>query len=1211
MDPQSLPRDQLFQRFDAVSLPTLEGMHLVEAGAGTGKTFNITLILLRLLVERELELRRVLVVTFTEAATEELRARIRERLVEARDLADALAAGKPATALPAGPLSELFQRWLRDHDPETLQRRLALAVLSVDELAVHTIHGFCQRALRDHAFGCGGLFDRGEIVSDRELLKTLCKDYWREHLLELGPDESAWLARCLVGSGKRLSGPEHLAAAIEPLVTRLPAQRLGAPEPGELARLETRLRELHAQTAAAFAEPEALLDAFSGPEQLNQRSYPWAEHAPRLHGIGAWLQSGELWREPPEKADKYTAAALAKGTRKGAQAPLHPAFHLLGELLVLRERVAPLKRAQLLVDAASFVQEQMRAHKLRLHAYSYDDMIAVLAEAVEHPEYGRRLRSALHASHPYALVDEFQDTDPLQYRIFRRIYAGRTDGGLMMIGDPKQAIYSFRGGDVFAYMGAVGEAEQRHTLIHNWRSSPCYIHALNSVFRHAEPRPFLYDRIPYRPARTPPAVRKPQLLVGGRPIAPLTFWHVGSAEGKGKIAKTGAVPRILRACAGEIAALLRRARAGDAVYSDSGKALAPGDIAVLVRTNRQARDVQLALREWGVPSVCLRKDTVFATPAAMELLTLLAAVHAPERETLVRNALAGGLFGHGAAELAALFGDDRRWDETLQRFRAYRDTWERHGVLAMLQAILTTAAPRLLGLPDGARQMTDYLHLGELLQQASAQNFGQGGLLRWLTQQIRNSAGGETDSEELQLRLETDEDLVQVLTMHKSKGLEYPVVFAPFLWEAPEPTQLPGRIIKCHDDHDDLLLDLGSAAREANAQREAQEQLGEHLRLAYVTLTRAVHACFVPWGHLNGAGRSALAWLLHQRQGCTLETYSEAGFSGFKAMDESAVRAGLEALAQGHILVADLPEPEAFEPLPTAASTTEELAPRTLRTAVRDPWWTYSYSQLAGHSRASLTALAQEEAETEVLVHTPGVPRGAAFGSCVHRILELMDLRAASSEASAELIRRECRAAGFDAAADYVHDLVRSCVGTPLALVGTAPFALCELAPGEHLPELEFHFPLAGTDTDALATCLDRHGYPQPGAALAVRGRQWLGMMTGKIDLVLRRDARYFLVDYKTHDLGTAPGAYAEASLRRVASAEQLDLQYLIYTVALHRYLSGRVAGYDYDRHFGGALYLFLRGLCAESRDGQLFVRPPRRLIEELDALLDGREAKG
>jgi len=1210
---------------DLASTLPLAGLRLIEASAGTGKTYTIAGLYLRGIVELRLGVGEILVVTFTRAATEELKDRLRRRLALCAGRAEALLRGAGAAAAADAEQAfadALIARALAGGEAlAELARRLRLAAVSLDEAAIQTIHGFCQRVLREHAFVSGFAIDAGELVgSDDDLIAQVAADFWRLHASDPARGAEFDLLVARLGSADALARvlrqtadpdlvvwPREAAPAADTLADLVAA--IGA-EDAARERLLALWRERGAADLAAV-----LAHAREG--HLNRQS-----HAPDK--ISGWIaecaQAFAAGQLPARTTlERFGARRLADRVKKGC--PPLPALPFAAGVDAWLGADAALQAAQarhwpaLLARARRHAAAQLEARKQHAGRQSYDDLIRRVHAAIADPARGARLAAALHARHPLVLVDEFQDTDARQFEIFLRMHEARDDGALILVGDPKQAIYRFRGGDIETYLRAAAQAPPAYRLERNFRSSPGLLRAVEAVFAQGDPaQAFVDPRIRFHPVEAGGRAADDDVLVDGRPLAPLTCWHLDADEAQGK---SESRERLAAGCAEAIVGLLRKARAGAATIREhpgaAAVALAPRHLAVLVATNDEAALMQDALAARGVASATIRQESVFASEEARDLHAFLAALE-NRREARLRAALASRLFGYDAAQVARLADPAHasEWQAELQRLDGLHRLWQQHGVLAMCERVFETQAAAILDGPGGERRMTNYLQLADLLQRESARLFGAAGLIDWLQRRIRLA---DDRNEDEQLRLESDADRVQIATVHVSKGLEYDLVFLPFTALAPgQPTTRP-RVVEWHDDdrrHAWVRTNGDDDAPAGAAERCEREELAERVRVLYVALTRARRACWLSWDAIGAKGGRlpALAQLWH------------GGRPPGSPAEARAALARLAGSAGGVVRVEALPAP-GTERLDAPAVAALPPA-RRFDGAIDAQWWITSFSQLRDGRRSALgdAAGADDEAgradgaadgEPEPEAAILDGPRGDRFGTAMHAILERTDfarwrgLAGALPESERETIRA-CLAGHGLAAPERDGELlqvVARMVGATANVRLPGDLRLADLAPADRRAEMPFHFAIGGADPDALIALLHAHGYQRRRTDFAALRGRLAGLMTGVIDLVYRHDARWWIVDYKTNRLGARRADYAPAALAAAVREHDYDLQYVIYTLALHRWLRLRLgAGYDYARDVGGAVYLFLRGLAADGSHGVHVDRPPRALIEALDALL-------
>ena len=1167
------------------------GRSLIEASAGTGKTWTLTALYARLLLEQQLGVSQILVVTYTTAATAELRERIRARLAE-------LLAVYEGTPSKDDFLTELHRR----HPGEDARRRLLLAVHGFDEAAIFTIHGFCQRALQDSAFEAGGDFDAELTQDDREVLDALLGDAWRHVLAEADPAWARYLAK----------------QKITPAALR---QRLRSHLGKPYLRVEP--REAPAQDALAAAnaawEQAAALWHAAGQAWVDElRAHPGLSQS--THKVGKFaLWQGELESyfadpaalfEPPQALEKLGGAALAKACKKGHEAPVCALAHALDDLAQALAEAIPAGKQKLIalqVQLLDQLNAELPARKTAQRLLAFDDLLNRLDEALHGPA-GDDLAATLRAQYPLALIDEFQDTDPVQYRIFDRIY--REGGDLCFVGDPKQAIYAFRGADLATYLTARDAAARRYDLPFNYRSTPQLIDALNRLF--ARPQPFAENGLDYPPVSAGAKPRAQLVLPAAEGDAPLALvWLGDEGFNKGRAGEIAALDTAQR-----IAGLLAASAQGTAYFDDRGSRtpLKGGDIAVLVASHREAASVAGELAARGVPSVRRGRDSVWHSEEAGELAAVLAAYAEPGREGVLRYALASRLLGRDAAQLARCQDDERAWDKERADAEQYHQLWQQHGFMRVFRAWLDQeqVAERLLAGIDGERRLTNLLHLAELLQAESLQRPGLEALLAWFNGQ-RNSEGAGDDA---LLRLESDAERVQIVTIHTSKGLEYPLVFCPFLWDG----KLLGQFTdsaRCHDENGQPLLDLGSAQLDQHLEKARREVFAEKLRLTYVALTRARDRLWLHWGPVavpkpkkdgglpdEGLHSSALAWLLHGRQLPGDDALGEIA-AHLSEKPGVALAAELDRLAessQGRIARVALLDREAAAGGEQRAQAPAALQP--FQRSLQSAWRIGSFSGLAAgmHMEAPDRDALAMPAASEPGVGFFAFPRGARAGTCLHAILEDW---ARDKAPLAELVAPALSAHGIDAETwgAIAEQHLQQVLETDLDGAG---LTLASLQRARRLPELGFTFPVANLDVQRLRVLLadPAMGLAEPLRLAAERLEfdSLEGFLKGFIDLTFEHDGRWYILDYKSNWLGPDASHYGGERLLQALAGEHYYLQYLIYLVALRRFLRQRLADFS-NEQLGGAYYLFLRGM---PQAGVYFARPSDELLDALDQLFAG-----
>lgn len=1174
---------QVAERLNALTLP-LYGERLIEASAGTGKTFTIGLLYLRLLLglggtsafSRPLSVEEILVVTFTEAATAELRGRIRANIHELR-----------IDCVRGKSHSPLLQNLIDDiADLPQAAAILLAAERQMDEAGIFTIHGFCQRMLNLNAFESGMLFEQQLIEDETPLRRRAAADFWRRYCYPL-PLPVARRVREL------WSGPEQLLTELSPWLGG-EAPVLKCP-PAADETLEQRHHAIIAQIDAlkqawlAAGNLFELIDA-SG---IDRRSYN-SKHLPNwLNKITQWAQSETVDYDVAKDLVRFGQQVLVEKTKKG-QPPCHPLFEQIDRFLVQPRSLRDLIIARALDEIRTITRQEKRLHA----QLGFDDLLGRFDAALQQPG-GERLAATIRQRFPVALIDEFQDTDPQQYRIFHRLYVGQPDSALLLIGDPKQAIYAFRGADIFTYMKARAEVSAHYTLETNWRSSPAMVASVNQLFDR-RPDPFLFHQIPFIQVSPAESNRRLSFSVDGIEQPALKFW-LQPGEG---VAVNDYQQYMAQQCAAEICHWLTAGHQARALIGKKPeqRPLQASDITILVRSRAEASVMREALKRLAIPSVYLsNRDSVFTTPEAREILLLLQAVLAPEQERILRSALASSLFGLDALTLDSLSRDERAWDALVDEFDQYRQRWLKRGVLPMLRELMVRRqiAENLLASDSGERRLTDLLHLGELLQEAATTLDSEHALVRWLAQQVTQPDAQVANQ---QLRLESDRHLVKIVTIHKSKGLQYPLVWLPFVANF--------RVAENGIYHDrqtfDALLDLQQDEESVSLAEE--ERLAEDLRLLYVALTRSIYHCSVGVAPLiKGSRKKEGNSDLHRSAiGYLIQRGEEA--------DAATLHALLASMQSDNTALVDGPLSDE-QPWQPESGPSQNLSSRTLTRSLRDDWRVTSYSglQQSGHAAAldwlpRLDVDAAGEAQAERLPDlTPHTfPRGAAPGTFLHSLFESVDFTSPLKET---WLSERLNAEGLDAAwLPVMSDWIQRILQTPLNDSGVS---LNQLSPEACRVELQFYLPISRLLT---AADLDRvvRQDPLSAACPPLDFYQVRGMLKGFIDLVFCWQGKYYLLDYKSNWLGEESSAYTREAMTQAMQSHRYDLQYQLYTLALHRYLRQRLMGYDYEQHFGGVIYLFLRGLDGSGDSNGIFcTRPNAEFVAELDRMFGDDEDRG
>ena len=1197
----------------------LRGSHLIEASAGTGKTWTIAALYVRLVLGhgdantapvRPMLPQDVLVMTFTRAATRELSDRIRARLTEAAQVFRGIAKTDDAF------LKQLQSEYAEGEPREQAAYRLALAAQAMDDAAVYTIDAWCQRMLREHAFDSGSLFEEQLVGDEAALRLEAVQDYWRQQLYPM--------PTALVAQVQRIWRD---VPALEKDMRALMSVPLADPAPGTLAQVfGAALAERDAQLAALkqgwVEKADNLLGWIEG--QLAVKKHGWNGSVLQVGRSKKWMDALKAWTQSSGDAkalkdamgtgwDRLTPNGLLACRKDGDVVDLPPESEAFADLqAALQALPEPAQAARL--HARTHVLQRMAELKRRSGLFGFADMLQRLDVALADPESGERLAQRLRAQFPVAMIDEFQDTSPLQFRIFDRIYRtveNRQDAALLLIGDPKQSIYGFRGADIHSYLLARrATAGRHHVLGTNYRSTQAVVDVVNRWFQ-ITPDAFGYrqegeDPLPFQPVDA--KGRSEVFTTQNGDVKAMTVVHDATLR-----SQRDALSHLSALCAEQIVAWLSDPQARFANAEKGDQSLQAKDIAVLVRTGKEANAVREALRVRGVASVYLSdRDSVFASDEARDLCLWLRGVAEPQDMRRVRAALGTRTVGLSLAELHALATQDELLDQRAEQMRELRTVWQQQGVLAMLRQSLhgLRLAGRWRGQSDGERRLTNVLHLAELLQTASSQLDGEQALIRWLAQQIDEvDAGRAGDSEEQTVRLESDEDLVKVITIHASKGLEYPVVCLPFAHSH--------RRMEAHKTPV-LQLDDGEGERhwtldfdKDDTQLADRDRLREDLRLWYVALTRARHALWVGWSPVTqGSGKSCVN---HDSAPGHL-------LGGSVAMDEAGWLPKLQVLqtdAQEQALSVQLVLASEDVPLTVwqRPARTTELREALSCTARIDKSWTIaSFSRLARdlasqpllHLATPRPADDEPPEDAQALPEQTGLQapwhrfaKGPSAGNFLHDQLEWLAADGFVLDGpKAERLKKRCENAGYSAQADDVVQWLTRVVAQPLRGPDAALNAL-----GALLPEMEFWLPagrLHAREVDALCQQHLLPGVSRP----QLPDAQLHGMLMGFADLVFEHQGRYWVLDYKSNHLGPDDAAYTPQALDQAMTHHRYEVQAALYLLALHRLLRARLGeAYQPAQQLGGAVYLFLRGIDGPA-GGCCTLPAPLALLDGLDAML-------
>jgi exodeoxyribonuclease V beta subunit len=1175
----------------------LEGKHLIEASAGTGKTFNITRLYLRLLLEKQLPVEQILVMTFTKDATEELRGRIDSFIREALSDWDTLI------------VKDAFFTAISQHiDAKSAKIRLRQALLYLDEAAILTIHGFCKRVLSQHAFASGVAFNAQMETNCQDLLLQACQDWYRvlakdtpeqfKQVVQFWQNPLNFLSQFSKAINKHNELDVVNVDEIEEQFTKLAKQAV--------YNIENNVPLL----------TQYLIDVKKGVEREQRQQ--------ELDALIVWLHR---LVEDISVGNEKMPDAFIDGKRYGRSAGkvellavFEPVKAIKAELKTLAKKIEKAKALVIVRQGIYQIRESINEQKNNANILSFDDLISTLANCLKANNINAKtLAEMLFEQYPVALVDEFQDTDPLQFSILESIYYHQSKAALYMIGDPKQAIYGFRGGDVFAYLSARKDCDQQWLMDTNWRSTPSMINGYNRLFygeaindnayvTQGNSHVFGYE-IPYIPVKAShPALDKYKASSSDNA---LQFVHFVDEEAKKSVAQSFR-PTMATWCANEIITLLATPT------TENNDKLTSRDIAILVRDGAEARDIKQALDNANLASVFMsNRANLMKSEQTEQLIQLLKGILFVENERYFSAALACDLLDYHPEKYHELQEDEFAWQALKFDFEQLRNEWLYKGFISMALKLMHDHF--CITDENQDRVLTNLLHLFEILQTASQRHRQPQELLYWFEQQSRVD-----DPEiEAELRLESDDNLIRIITQHGSKGMEYPVVFIPFATRHKDPLKFGASsvtFIEYHDENQQLKLSLDGSdyAKESMA----NEAYAEAVRLLYVAVTRAERRCYIFTTDFDKAEHSplgrALKWQSQQNIEASLLQLVNDEPNSISLVTVSTQENASELIAEQ----AKLSEVSQLSGEVTNFSGKIE----------RD-WWLSSFTALSRNLRHggvsspdrdnSLEKLSGTEHQSNTVQASSllrfNLAKGAHTGNLLHDILEDTDFHEPDW---LQAMHRPLQKYGELTAGYGFEDLqlwLEQALNSPLtnnALLldstlltdNEQPFSLADLHKVKTLRESEFYYPMCSASTDKLTHILSKHRNMHSESTQQSKVRlpaynQLKGMMHGFIDLIFEHDNKYYICDYKSSHLGNDFSDYSHQAMKDNIEKNHYDLQYLIYSLALHRYLSYSLENYDVNTHFGGAYYLYLRGMTDDEQHKNCGVYYRKINVEELDEL--------
>ena len=1143
---------------------------LIEASAGTGKTYTIAGLFARFVAEGRCKADQILVVTFTKAATRELKARIYDRL---RDCFRLLTSADSSTTDSFG---KEFLNIFKD-DKKALNY-LREAIANFDDVSISTIHGFCQSALNEQVLAAGVPAELDIEESDR-LLKEVCEDYWRNFISDRDKNDTNQLLYELFK--KIAKDPDELIKLAGNVISK-PYALLEPPqdelcEPGIWAKSVIDLKKEMKPVWQQEQDEICNELASSNLSRFTENSLgKWRIEMDHL------LLKNDLDSLESKNLEKFTASYHDNPenyTRKGRESEFsRPFYKLCDRLKDLTDSLDEAKTALQLQMIHSVVKlhEEKRQTSSTL---TYDDLLISMAKSLK-GRNGSYFSKKLRSGFPVALVDEFQDTDPVQYEIFSSIYPKDCPGcSMIMIGDPKQAIYEFRGADIYAYLQARNDSapDARYTLNKNYRSNVGVIQSVNTLFS-SEDDVFLLDDFSFQPVDH--GHIDEQLLKNGIHIKPMQV--IINREDEGTFQNKEDLKRsIYRDIAQRIAYLIHGK--DEDGFTIGNKPLNAGDIAILVSSHREGDSIREELKRLNIRSVKISRQNVFDSIEAYRIQLLLESVSETGKRESIKKYLLSGFKGLNISEFP-----DEESEEKLNEYRdeleIFRQRMEKDGFYPAFRWLLFERKGLIMisELEDADRVISNLYQIAELCSRAETEHsFQIEGLLKWFTEKRWEK---KLKRDEDQLRIENDSELVKITTIHSSKGLSYPVVFAPFLWNTIQPNTNPPNSWH-RKENGDYRQVMDFSFHDTTAKNEAEresliEKTAEEVRKTYVTLTRAKYANFLYWGAAQDSCFSGLGAILCGRK--TLNPYFLEG----KNMKRVTVdwKPGKTARMQA---------------IPFTAS--EKLVPGKKM---------FSFSSVAMHAEGSVYEPDYDEAvpsvligEPEKIIQTPNLfnfPKGAEAGTIIHKVFESQAFGKCDNDVLQEKIVKLLERNRIDAKwTNCLLQMTEHLSRTPLPVPGGKPLRLDRLGEKDQLSEMEFQLKSREPRFNEVLRLI------RNGQTFESLGQSTVkSFMKGFIDLVVMQNDKFYIIDYKSNYLGDQYDDYNQDLLAEEIRDKSYDIQYHFYALALSKYLESRVSGYEYSTHFGGVFYLFVRGIHPEKETGIFYHKPGKEIIRKLDKKL-------
>jgi exodeoxyribonuclease V beta subunit len=1242
--------------FDTVNHP-LAGTNVIEASAGTGKTFNIQKLVLRLIIEKGLTIDKILAVTFTEAATAELREKIRSELSAAMYYLDPVSRSKTKIDDVA---RDILAEINKDENAAKLSHdRLLLAILDFDMASIYTIHGFCSRMLNDCSFESAIPFNTELVTDQTELIAGIIDDFWRKEFYQQ-PAIIAAAAAYLKINRKKLK--ELAKDLMKPGI--IPDNKT---KNGTAGKLESMFQ----QAIVAWTKDSAEIIEFLNNTPILGR----AEKTFRAQNLSEYFQvMDELLTKGNavvSAQDIKTLIALSEKKledakiKKFKEAPI-PKLSFFSICEDFRKAISAFS-LDLKSDFHTHLISELANRKKTENIQTFDDLLVGLRDALK---VNPLLKKTIRDKYDAVLIDEFQDTDPVQYEIFNTVFMddsqkSKTDApAIFFIGDPKQAIYSFRSADVFTYFSATTSKSitSNNMLDRNFRTQSQLVKDLNILFKTDDKskfNPFVLDEMEYKAIKETLKSKgnSRKLMIEGEEASALKICWTKAEK---NIGITVSKKDICRSVAAEITRLMNLSKDKKAFLGNDE--IRPSDFAVLARSNKEAVMMKDYLEKSKIPAVLQNTGTVFETDEAWQMEIFLRAVADPGNPGLVSAALGSRLFAVDSKLLADTDKDAalrKKLDEWSNKFQEYHHLWGTNSFIRMFRTFLNekdiftdgnNVRKRLLKYGDGERTLTNLTHIAELLHEAeTSEKLGINGLLTWFIER-RMNAEAHKGNEAYLIRLERDEEAVKIVTIHKSKGLEFPIVFCPFT--AHSRSKSNEKDFTYHDAELNRFFHFDEDESGDKYSRTKLEDFAEMMRVFYVAVTRAKNLTYLYWGNITNSDYSALGYLFYAPSKNAPIGKDGAASESDDYFDKLKPELGnnrpfplgvLERMENNLKFKVDYPEPTGLPYYYVPKNTELDPSEKIFTGRIETKWRVSSFSNLskycheidfAGDSeddddsekkRYSNFTAPEGKGKASAKTFWSLIPKKTAaadLGNCVHEIFEVIDFTSDDAAIGKKILpvlknyfhkNKALDDSAFtpETLLEPTVTMIRNILSEKLELPGET-ISLKDIAMDTRISEMEFYYPfekfsirnIADAFSEYSSNSLLKNEFP----AILKEDYKFTnlkGYMNGKLDLVFKFNGKYYILDWKTNLIRTHIQSYSLENITRKMVDSHFVLQYTIYVKALDKLLEKELKDdYDYDRDFGGVIYLFLRGIGGRSENGKqtgvYFDKPDKRIIEAL-----------